>query len=69
MTPFDRNLVVLHQFIRRAANCVPEAFQAYADVNAEIEERDIIERLWTCETDAERERVVRGYLHIWGATA
>lgn len=67
LSAFDRNLVVLHQRIREAANHAPPEYRQSADANADLEEADIRERLWACETDAERERIVQGYLHIWGA--
>lgn len=69
LTPFDRNMIVLHQRIREAANYAPPERQHSADLLADIEERDIRERLWTCETPEAVEALIVGYLHIWGATA
>lgn len=69
LNAFDRNLVVLHQRIREAANHAPPEYRQSADANADCEEADIRERLWTCETDEDADAVVVGWLHLWGATA
>lgn len=67
MNTYDIRLLDLRRRIRDAANRMPPQYQNFADANADLELRDVDERLICCESDAERDAVVRGFLGIWGA--
>ena len=57
-------LADLRRQIRDYAAKAPPALQTQADINAELELKDIAERLMCCETRADADRVVSDWLHV-----
>ena len=45
----------------------PRQRRDFADANADLEVRDVTERLNCCEDDDERDALVRRWLHVRGA--
>ena len=67
MTAYMIRLSDLIRRIRDDANrCAPE-FRDYADTNARLEEADVRERLNCCDSDDERDALVRRWLTVRGA--
>ncbi len=67
MTAYMIRLSDLIRRIRDDANrCAPE-YRDYADANADLEIRDVTERLTCCDSDDERDALVRRWLTVRGA--
>lgn len=67
MTAYMIRLTDLIRRIRDEANRAAPEFRDYADANADLEVRDVTERLNCCEDDDERDALVRRWLHVRGA--
>ena len=69
LTAFDARLLDLRRTIRDYAAKAPPEFVAQADTNAALELADIRERLLCCDTDAEADAVLVGWIHVWSMPA